>query len=375
MEQKNQKGKCSGDKIFNVRCLPEYYSGCLLGGAVADALGASVEGLNLTEIHELYGTDGLRDYTEIFGRKGAVTACTQLVLFTAEGVLRAKVKAEESSTSLAIVAPVYNAYQRWLATQDGICDATLFKGFGGGHLIRWPELYHDRHAEPCCLDALSDGRLGQPGSPINDNRGCGAAVRMAPLGLFYCSESIFRALDPKTADDTVFTAACQLAALTHGHPDAFLAAACQALLIFRLIRGDELYDAVQNTLTILVQHPRHEPCRSRLEEVLTGAHGTSMPDNQNHMTASHVLAQAIRCALDANGDFSRGVLAAVNMGGPSAGRGALVGQLLGARLGRGSIPESWLLQLELYDLISEISLDLFVGFEPSGNWLHKYPAW
>ena len=375
MEEKNRKTKHSGDEIFNLRCLPEYYSGCLLGGAVGDALGASAEGLSLTKIHELFGPDGLRDYKDVFGREGAVTACTQLVLFTAEGVLRAKVKAEESSTPLAIVAPVYNAYQRWLGTQDGICDATLFTGFGGGHLIRCPELYHDRRAESCCLDALSDGRLGQPGSPINDNRGCGAAVRMVPVGLFYCSESIFRGLDPVTADETVFTAACRIAALTHGHPDAFLAAACQALMVFRLIRGDELYDAVQNTLAILVQHPRHEPCRSCLEEVLTGGNGITTPDNKNHMTAPHVLAQAVRCALDSHGDFSRGVLAAVNMGGPSAGRGALVGQLLGAFLGRGSIPESWLLRLELHNIISEISLDLFVGFEPSGNWLHKYPAW
>ncbi|MGE4544825.1 MAG: ADP-ribosylglycohydrolase family protein [Pedobacter sp.] len=375
MEEENQKLKHPVDKIINVRCLPEYYSGCLLGGAVADALGASAEGLSPAAIHEHFGAAGVRDYGLVFGREGAVTAHTQLALFTAEGVLRAKVKAEEYSTPLSIVAPVYNAYQRWLATQDGICDASMFVGIGGGQLIRWPDLYQNRHAEACCLEALTGGRLGQPDLPINDDRGCGAAVRMAPLGLFYCSESIFRRLDPATVDQTLFTTGCQLGALTHGHPDAFLAAACQALLVFRLIRGDELYDAVQNTLAILVQHPRHEPCRSRLEDVLTGNHGAETPDDENYMTASQILAQAIRCALEAHGDFSRGVLAAVNLGGPSAGRAALTGQLLGASLGRGSIPDGWLRRLELHDVIDGISEDLFVGFEPSGNWLEKYPAW
>lgn len=375
MEEKNHKLKRPADKKINVRCLPENYSGCLFGGAVADALGASVEGLSPDAIHEHFGPEGVRDYGNIFGREGAVTAHTQLTLFTAEGVLRAKVKAEEYTMPLSIVAPVYNAYQRWLATQDGICDADMFIGIGGGRLIRWPDLYHKRHPEACCLETLMDGRLGQPDLPVNDDRGCGAAVRSAPLGLFYCSESIFRRLDPTTVDQTVFTTGCQLAALTHGHPDAFLAAACQALLVFRLIRGDELYDAVQKTLTVLVQHPRHEPCRSRLEDVLTGGHGTETPDNDNHMTASQILAQAIRCALDAHGDFSRGVLAAVNLGGPSSGRAAMTGQLLGASLGCGRIPDSWLRRIELHDIIAEISEDLFVGFKPSGNWLEKYPAW
>lgn len=375
MEDKNQESKRPVEKIVNVRCMPEYYGGCLLGGAVADALGAAADGLSPADIHKRFGPAGVRDYGLVFDREGAVTAYTQLALFTAEGALRAKVKAEEYSTPLSIVAPVYNAYQRWLATQDGICDARMFIGIGGGQLIRWPDLYRKRNAEACCLEALTDGRLGQPDIPINDDRGCGAAVRMAPLGLFYCSESIFRCLDPATVDQTLFTTGCQLGALTHGHPDAFLAAACQALLIFRLIRGDELYEALKNTLAILVQHPRHEPCRSRLEDVLTGDNNQETLDNENHMTASRILAQAIRCALDAHGDFSRGVLAAVNLGGPSAGRAALTGQLLGASLGRSNIPDSWLRRLELHDVIAGISEDLFVGFEPSGHWLEKYPAW
>lgn len=375
MKAKGRKSENPLARNSHLRCVPDHYSGCLLGGAVADALGAAAQGMSQNDIHEHFGPDGLRDYAKVFGREGAFTAHTQLVLFTAEGVLRAKVKAEELTLPLSIVPPVYNAYQRWLATQDGLCDASQYNGLGGGHLIQAPELYQERHAEACCLEALTNGRLGQPESPINDSRGCGAAVRMAPLGLFFCSESIFRRLDPATIDQTVFALGCQLAALTHGHPDAFLAAACQALLVFRLIRGDELYDAVQNTLVVLGQYPRHEPCRNRLEDALIGVHDCESPGSAKCMSASQILAQAIRCALDAHGDFSRGVLAAVNLGGPSAGRSALAGQLLGAWLGRGTIPVSWLQRLELHDLISEISDDLFVGFEPSGNWLEKYPGW
>lgn len=375
MERIEGKSGNSPKKTVHVRCSPAHYSGCLLGGAIADALGAAVEGKTPGDIREVFGVSGVEDYAEIFGRRGAVTAHTQLTLFTAEGLLRARVKAEETQTNLSAVPPVYHAYQRWLATQDGIYDPALFNGFGGGWLIGRRELYQERFADKVCLEALAGGELGRPDAPLNDHLGCGAAARMAPPGLLFCSESVFRSLDPATVDERVFDLACRLAALTHGHPDAFLAAGCHALMISRLIRGDELYDAVQKTLATLVRHPRHQPCSDRLEEVLVGSCCAGPQDCASRLSASRILAQAIRCALDARDDFARGVLAAVNLGGPGSGRGTLTGQLLGARFGRDILPPHWLAQLELYDVIDRMAEDLFVGFEPSIEWMEKYPGW
>lgn len=375
MEEDRRETKHTVETIHNARCLPDLFLGCLLGGAVGDALGALVEDMPSKDILARCGLHGACQPADVFEGGGTVTVHTQLALFTAEGILRAKVKAEEFRTPLSMVPPVYNAYQRWLATQDGIFDEQLFKSFGGGRLIRHRELYRVRCPEQSCVDALTSGKLGQATAPINDNRGCGAAVRMAPLGLFYCSENVFRRFDPTVLDDMVFENGCRLAALTHGHPDAFLTAGCQALLIFRLIRGDELYNAVHKVLNVLSRRPRHEPCRSRLEDVMVGEHIGDSPDCGFRLSASHILAQALRCALDAHEDFQRGLLSAVALGGPSAGRGVLTGQLLGACLGREAIPPEWLRQLELRDVISRMAEDLFVGFEPSADWLDKYPAW
>ncbi len=47
--------------------------GCLLGGAVGDALGASVEFLSLAELRERFGAAGLREYAPAYGRVGAIT--------------------------------------------------------------------------------------------------------------------------------------------------------------------------------------------------------------------------------------------------------------------------------------------------------------
>jgi hypothetical protein len=70
-------------------------SACLLGGAVGDALGAPVEFLSLAQIRSHFGSAGIRDFAEAYGRVGAITDDTQMTLFTAEGLLRATVRGHE----------------------------------------------------------------------------------------------------------------------------------------------------------------------------------------------------------------------------------------------------------------------------------------
>ena len=90
--------------------------GCLLGGAVGDALGAEPEFMTLEEILEAFGPAGVRDYAEAYGRRGAITDDTQMTLFSAEGLLRAWVRqATRGGTSALPV--VRHAYLRWLLTQ------------------------------------------------------------------------------------------------------------------------------------------------------------------------------------------------------------------------------------------------------------------
>ena len=66
--------------------------GCLLGGAVGDALGAPVEFMERSEIVARFGEQGIRDYAPAYGRLGAITDDTQMSLFTAEGMLRGWVR-------------------------------------------------------------------------------------------------------------------------------------------------------------------------------------------------------------------------------------------------------------------------------------------
>ncbi len=63
------------------------YRGCLLGGAVGDALGAGIEFSSLVEIRREYGPAGVTGYVPCYGRSCAITDDTQMTLFTAEGLL------------------------------------------------------------------------------------------------------------------------------------------------------------------------------------------------------------------------------------------------------------------------------------------------
>ena len=57
------------------------YRGCLIGGAVGDALGYAVEFMQDYEIFEKYGTNGITEYS-LVNNLAYVSDDTQMTLFT-----------------------------------------------------------------------------------------------------------------------------------------------------------------------------------------------------------------------------------------------------------------------------------------------------
>jgi ADP-ribosylglycohydrolase len=88
-----------------------------LGGAVGDALGAGIEFIRLPEIRRRFGHAGVADYVEAYGRRGVVTDDTQMTLFTAEHLMRARVRTHEKGDCHP-PGIVHHAYLRWLLTQN-----------------------------------------------------------------------------------------------------------------------------------------------------------------------------------------------------------------------------------------------------------------
>ncbi|HOO62194.1 MAG TPA: ADP-ribosylglycohydrolase family protein, partial [Bacillota bacterium] len=62
------------------------YRGCLIGGAVGDALGYAVEFDTVAEIQRNYGECGITQYEKVNG-EALISDDTQMTLFTANGIL------------------------------------------------------------------------------------------------------------------------------------------------------------------------------------------------------------------------------------------------------------------------------------------------
>jgi len=91
----------------------DQYAGCLLGGAVGDALGAPLEFMNLPSIQQRFGSGGPDHYIQGTGSSGVFTDDTQMTLFSAEGVLRAYQRGMLKGIGGAEGAIMYQSYLRF----------------------------------------------------------------------------------------------------------------------------------------------------------------------------------------------------------------------------------------------------------------------
>ena len=308
------------------------FLGCLLGGAVGDALGAPVEFLSLAEIRRTYGEGGIRDFAPAYGRKGAITDDTQMSLFTAEGLIRGLVRlAGKGITTYPGVTA--HAYHRWLRTQGchSLCetvDTENCDGWLAGHR----ELHHRRAPGNTCLDALRQMKWFCDFPARNNSKGCGGVMRVAPVGLFLWRDEPERAFD----------LGAEVASITHGHPTGSLSAGVFAAVIAGLAAGRTLDDSLAVARRLLETRPDHAETQAALEQAVTLAASNVPPEKAiarlgQGWVAEEALAVGIYCALVAK-DFCEGVILAVNHGGDSDSTGSMAGNLLGTMHGVNAIP-------------------------------------
>ncbi len=339
----------------NSEKLCEQFLGCILGGAVGDALGAPVEFLQREEIIDRFGLEGIDRLVPSFGSIGSITDDTQMTLFTAEGLLRSWVHQSfyGEADYRSITA---HAYLRWLKTQGETpnCDLS-FADDEPGWLLSQNKLHSRRAPGITCLSSLrSMTYLGQLAT--NESKGCGGLMRAAPVGLFTC-----RLPEYFTAEEC-FALGTDLAALTHGHPSGNLAAGFLSTLVFFIAQGNSLNDAIELTRSILIKAPRNEEVLSAVDLACDLSKSDTSPEKCIRRIglgwiAEEALGIAIYCALIAK-NFKSGVTVAVNHDGDSDSTGAIAGNLLGLIHGVESIPSDWLLQLELVEVLTEIADDL-----------------
>jgi ADP-ribosylglycohydrolase len=335
--------------------------GCLLGGAVGDALGYPIEFSSMDRIRASHGARGVTGIVPgAHGVVGRISDDTQMTLFTAEALVEAHAREKENIPGGWPVL-MRQAYERWLETQSGPGpdQATPPKSGPADGLVTEPWLYARRAPGNACLSGVAQMYQpdpwhpldGKPGQVNPDSKGCGAVMRSAPFGLV------------ATYDHVAFQQAARAAQITHGHPTGYYAAGALAAIIANLVAGDSLEGAVLRAMWLLARYPGHEETTAALRRAVeaAGDHQVAPPERVEKLGAGWVaeeaLSIAVFCALYP-GRVETKLLMAVNHSGDSDSTGAICGNLLGARYGDHSLPREWLQQVEGRARIAVLADDL-----------------
>lgn len=330
--------------------------GCLMGGAIGDALGWPVEFLRLDRIVADYGPYGVARLVTRANGLAEVTDDTQMTLFTAEALLLAG-----TGDPGIVVGAVHAAYQRWFLTQR-LSGPTSGSATAEGTLLREPWLYASRAPGNACMSGIVEHgtvpqlvEIGRSGMVNPHSKGCGTVMRSAPFGLI--------GLGPATA----FQRAADCAQLTHGHPTGYIAAGAFAALIEHLVDGAAPVEAVRLTVELLAAYPGSTETIAALDRAVALAElGSPAFDIVERVgsgwIAEECLAVAVYSLLVAapgtdatDTDIRTALTLSVTHSGDSDSTGAVCGNLLGAAHGLTALPQDWAALVEGRDAVLRIA--------------------
>jgi ADP-ribosylglycohydrolase len=346
--------------------LQDRIRGSLIGGAIGDALGYPVEFIySYEEIQKRYGERGITRLDtnqhwlgedEQVG-KAVVSDDTQMTLFTANGLLNAK--RQKSNMKYGIC----RAYIEWYLTQVGKWS----NKYKDCWIARIPELNKRRAPGNTCMSSLYAIYSGR--EPMNNSKGCGGVMRIAPIPLY---AAVDNRMDISDADKLAGDAA----EITHQHPLGFISAALMSHVIYRLALDIEpTKDSMKRYIMegVAELHRLYNAYHNDVERMAELAeraiflidNGKTDLENIGHLgegwTGEEALAIALYCALKHFDSFEEAMIAAVNHGGDSDSTGAVTGNILGAAVGYEAIPQFYKDDLEMHDLILHMADDLYRG--------------
>ena len=283
--------------------------GCVLGGALGDALGLPYEGRSRVDLVE-------------WPKQLRVSDDTQLTLATCEGIVASQGKIDP--------AAIASSMARWFKESRLIgLGASSYKALSelavGGH---WALV----------------GRKGERAA------GNGAAMRIAPLAFV---------LDPKDFDDRIgLRDVCRI---THHSEEAYVGALAVALAVHMASTGE--WNGERNLLDRVTPCLPDSRVRDRLEVIRTQGRDFSLPETADRWGASGYVVESVPLALCGaervlSVGFESTLEELVRCGGDTDTVASLTGQVAGAFLGAAALPADLMARLVDYDLIHGDAIDL-----------------
>lgn len=279
------------------RQLRDRFRGALIGLAVGDALGTTLEFTGI-------GPHGLTDMVGggPFGLPvGAWTDDTSMALCLAQSLLQCQ--GFDANDQI-------ENYLRWY--NDGYLSSTNRCFDIGSTVYRALQEY---------------GRSGNPfaGSTDPQTAGNGSLMRLAPIAMYYAGD-----------DAQLVRYAADSSRVTHGTAAAIDACVLMAMMMATGIRGGAKADIISAAL----HYAQHHTIQADIANVINGSYRQQPPIIQG----TGYVVKSFEAALWAFyhfDDFKTGALAAVNLGQDADTTGAIYGQLAGAVWGESHIPLQW----------------------------------
>ena len=311
--------------------------GAMIGCAAGDALGYPVKVLSEAAIVERYGLRGITAYDLDENGTARITADTQLMLLSANGILFAHTR----GTLRGIMAPVYQYFDAFYMDWYRLQTEKQPRRARCGWINAYPALSAKRAPSPTSMRVFSSDKFGSMDEPVNDSKGSGCLLRAVPIGLsLIISLIIHQELSIAEAVNET------LKALDKSFPDSRKAV-------------HELLSSIWSA------RPLATSASSDLDAIHALGEG---------WVANEALAMGILCALRYENDIAGAMTFAANHGGNSNATAAIAGMLVGARIGFNAIPDRFVDRLELVDVILELADDVTTDC-PMSDWGPSNPVW
>lgn len=349
------------DMLMEVRDMKniDKFRGCLVGGAAGDALGYAVEFMDENRIFSKYGVEGITEY-DLTNGKALISDDTQMTLFTANGLLYGTTRGRMRGIMASYSDYIAIMYQCWYRTQTE--KYPIENEYKHSWLLNVPELFNLRAPGNTCLSAIRNINEGKVPSPINNSKGCGGVMRVAPIGLYFADKNI--------SFDESDTVGSQAASITHGHELGYIPAATLVHVIRRITENpdcklkDAVTEAIEETVKLFSDAKNIGYYADLMNKAVELAYSDKSDLDAIHQlgegwVAEETLAIAVFCALRYEDNFDKALICSVNHNGDSDSTGAVTGNILGAYIGYDAIPQKYKDNLELVDLILSVADDLY----------------
>lgn len=285
------------------------FHGCLLGLAVGDAVGTTVEFMprgSFPSITDLVGGGSFHL------KAGQWTDDTSMALCLAASLI------EKKGFDPADQMDRYcDWYKNGYMSSTGVC-------FDIGNTVRF------------ALDRYNHTKNPFSGSDSLNSAGNGSLMRLAPVPIFYYPDL-----------EKIILYAGESSRTTHGAQECIEACQLFAQMIYLALSGKDKDQILFDT--------KVEITASKIEAIANGSY-SSKPMDQVRGTGYVVesLEAALWCFYKTN-SFEEAILQAANLGEDADTTAAICGQIVGAFYGELGIPETWLNKLHMRREITELA--------------------